>query len=1222
MSKWVKRVLSVLLVCMLVGGAMPLGVIPANAAAKTGDDGIINWDFIEPVTHLTSAPAGYTEIRTAQQLSNIRNDLWGNYILMNDIDLAAWGNWQPIGTYNAPFRGAFDGNGYVVRNMKIESNMTGLAYVGLFGSTATPANTTGIKNLGVVNCYINVKEKEAYVGGVLGFARDTRGMSLYNCYVTGEINAVASITKEHWWDDIYVYNGYMTVGGVCGYIYDDYLYNCYNASSINVTDAAIVGGVVGGNGFLIAQCYNTGNITVRTMGYDADTDFSILVGGVFGTSSFSVTNTYNLGNINVITDVAVLLGGIGGQKSYSVNSSYNIGNLATTSQNPKTCVGGILGSFIGPNIWMRGCYYINENIPPVVGYANGIDETERLTLAQMKQVSSFAGFDFYRYWDIDPAINSGYPHLRPETLEKKAIIVVPGIAGSELYAKDYIGYPILDNEPPTTYPNVDSKVWAPNTAQFLTPGSRHSISDNLRFKEDANRNVSPNNPTVYAASKSDDSFGAVIDGQGVFTSLVKGLREKYDPKYGGGKNGQIYEVSFFPYDWRFPNSNAAYQLYDYITDYAKGYTEVIIVAHSMGGLVASAMIGYYGYNSAGTLKLGSVKLDKLITIGTPYLGSPKALYVFETGNFLDGWLTQTASNGVFKKMCPNVPGIYELLPSERYFENNKYYLTKSNEPQNYEQTKQYFEGRTSAWYNSKVFTPAAQFHKSLNSTYDKIIDGSINAYVIIGNNVKTIWCLKTADKAGKPVVVDLDIELGDGTVPLLSASLGYADARMARRPYYVDGVSHTALVSNRDCIQLVQNIVENKGDTANYKDGITSGIISHSQPTATAYTGYKIIAACPVDLTISDMSNRWLGTVTSEMIDATDGHYFDFYNCGEDNDIKIAFVDNMSKLEIEGTGAGTMDFTIEQFVNGAIIKSVEYTDVPITDTTIIKTDTNLNDPKLDVDSNGDGTTDTVIRPDSHPSDYAVTVTNGTGNGSFAAGSTVTITANTAPSGQRFKQWNITPSVNFTGGTSATSFTAQFTMPAQAVAATAVYENLPADQYAINVQTDGNGTASASVNSATQGTEITLTATANSGYRFKQWQVISGGVTVTNNKFTMPANTVTVKAIFETTGSGDTKHALTVVGGSGSGEYAAGVAVPINANVPSGKVFDKWSATTGTITNPTSASTTFTMPTGAATVTATFKDAPKGIFGTNAKWYGAWWHYILFFFALGFIWMWF
>ena len=47
-----------------------------------------------------------------------------------------------------------------------------------------------------------------------------------------------------------------------------------------------------------------------------------------------------------------------------------------------------------------------------------------------------------------------------------------------------------------------------------------------------------------------------------------------------------------------------------------------------------------------------------------------------------------------------------------------------------------------------------------------------------------------------------------------------------------------------------------------------------------------------------------------------------------------------------------------------------------------------------------------------------------------------------------------------------------------------------------------------------GTEITLTATPNKGYHFKEWQVISGGVTIKDDKFTMPSANVEVKAIFE------------------------------------------------------------------------------------------------------------
>ncbi len=69
---------------------------------------------------------------------------------------------------------------------------------------------------------------------------------------------------------------------------------------------------------------------------------------------------------------------------------------------------------------------------------------------------------------------------------------------------------------------------------------------------------------------------------------------------------------------------------------------------------------------------------------------------------------------------------------------------------------------------------------------------------------------------------------------------------------------------------------------------------------------------------------------------------------------------------------------------------------------------------------------------------------------------------------------------------------------------------------ITVTDDGNGTASASSASGEQGAEITLTATPNKHYKFKEWQVISGGVTITDNKFTLGSSDVEVKAIFENT----------------------------------------------------------------------------------------------------------
>lgn len=62
----------------------------------------------------------------------------------------------------------------------------------------------------------------------------------------------------------------------------------------------------------------------------------------------------------------------------------------------------------------------------------------------------------------------------------------------------------------------------------------------------------------------------------------------------------------------------------------------------------------------------------------------------------------------------------------------------------------------------------------------------------------------------------------------------------------------------------------------------------------------------------------------------------------------------------------------------------------------------------------------------------------------------------------------------------------------------------------------NGSVTANPLSATEGTEITLSATPASGYEFGAWDVKDAGnnpITVSNNKFNMPASNVTVNATF-------------------------------------------------------------------------------------------------------------
>ena len=72
---------------------------------------------------------------------------------------------------------------------------------------------------------------------------------------------------------------------------------------------------------------------------------------------------------------------------------------------------------------------------------------------------------------------------------------------------------------------------------------------------------------------------------------------------------------------------------------------------------------------------------------------------------------------------------------------------------------------------------------------------------------------------------------------------------------------------------------------------------------------------------------------------------------------------------------------------------------------------------------------------------------------------------------------------------------------------------PEPTYQITVSDNGNGTASADYTTATAGTEVTLTATPDSRYRFMGWKVVSGDVTIEDNKFIMPAGDVEIQATF-------------------------------------------------------------------------------------------------------------
>lgn len=127
-------------------------------------------------------------------------------------------------------------------------------------------------------------------------------------------------------------------------------------------------------------------------------------------------------------------------------------------------------------------------------------------------------------------------------------------------------------------------------------------------------------------------------------------------------------------------------------------------------------------------------------------------------------------------------------------------------------------------------------------------------------------------------------------------------------------------------------------------------------------------------------------------------------------------------------------------------------------------------------------------PESGVSSYNLTVIGGTGEGVFIQGASVTITANEPTIGKKFSGWTI----EGISGLDTTKTSLTFNMPANAVTATANYEDI---EYTITVNGGtGGGTYK-------QGDEVTVTAEDKEGKEFVGWKDASGKIVSTQKEYT-------------------------------------------------------------------------------------------------------------------------
>ena len=174
-------------------------------------------------------------------------------------------------------------------------------------------------------------------------------------------------------------------------------------------------------------------------------------------------------------------------------------------------------------------------------------------------------------------------------------------------------------------------------------------------------------------------------------------------------------------------------------------------------------------------------------------------------------------------------------------------------------------------------------------------------------------------------------------------------------------------------------------------------------------------------------------------------------------------------------------------------------------------------------------------------------------------------------------------------------------------------------YTVTLDANGGSVSPESITVTNGGTYSALPTPARGGYGFDGWYTADGikvnkaDVVHLAGNLTLYArwtgNTYTVA--LNANGGSVSPESITVTNG---GTYSA---LPTPAR--DGYNFEGWytAASGGTRVNPTDTANL----TGNTTLYARWA-VIKGIFGTNARWYGAWWHYLLFFIGFGFIWMWF
>ena len=424
-------------------------------------------------------------------------------------------------------------------------------------------------------------------------------------------------------------------------------------------------------------------------------------------------------------------------------------------------------------------YYSNGALADTASVAGNLD-TGRLARLRVetpsdRPLSYVILHDSGNRWLIDDLSTDagGVPATRPP------VIILPGLMGSQL-RNDNSCVPL------------DYEVW-PAPYLLALPLDLHLITlelaDNGRDSASSCNHIYPDEVIRWAIVS---FYGPIID----------------------HLESVGFDVHPFAYDWRLDLRDEADRLDNFIDGVlvASDSDQVSIVDHSLGGLLARHYVTSSWAREA--------KVEQVISVGTPFLGAPKAMKALRWGETLP--IRQNADIGLAnadrtKAISQNSPAVYQILPTRRYLDvNGGGYYRVEGQMQNWDQTRSVILGE----HNDNLARDAEYFHSAaMDDWRSTSLDVAYRLIVGTGheNTPGILHEFTTYDWLGRPKTSwDIKPTNGDETVPLHSADLkGNGEDYSGGVPiWYTNDLDHSALVKEQYVMDFIAAMLATPPDTA------------------------------------------------------------------------------------------------------------------------------------------------------------------------------------------------------------------------------------------------------------------------------------------------------------------------------------------------------------------------------------------------------------------------